>query len=131
MAALWRERQGLAAGEPPTLGVLGAGSDWTAFFHWAGVPSLQWTSNGRGTYWPVYHSVLDDFEYAERFADPGFEGAAAMARVMGLTALRLADADALPLLPLRGRCGTAPRRPAGHPPAPGGHRAGDGAGAPP
>lgn len=96
MAALWRERQGRTDGEPPTLGVLGAGSDWTAFFHWAGVPSLQWTSNGRGTYWPVYHSVLDDFEYAERFADPGFEGAAAMARVMGLTALRLADADALP-----------------------------------
>lgn len=113
MAALWRERQSpgatagqaaeagaegpeAGAGGPPSLGVLGAGSDWTAFFHWAGVPSLQWTSNGRGTYWPIYHSVLDDFRYAQRFADPGFEGAAAMARVMGVAALRLVDADALP-----------------------------------
>lgn len=89
----WRERPPLR--DVAELDVLGAGSDWTAFYHWAGVPSLQWTMNGRGTY-AVYHSSLDDFDYAERWGDPGFRAAPAMARVMGLTALRLANADVLP-----------------------------------
>jgi N-acetylated-alpha-linked acidic dipeptidase len=93
LAEGWRARQPLAP--TPVLGNLGAGSDWTAFFHWAGVPSLQWTMNGRGFY-GVYHSVLDDFAYAGRWADAGFLHAPAMAGVMGVAALRLADADALP-----------------------------------
>ncbi len=93
LAEGWRARQPLAS--TPVLGDLGAGSDWTAFFHWAGVPSLQWTMNGRGFY-GVYHSVLDDFAYAGRWADAGFLHAPAMAGVMGVAALRLADADALP-----------------------------------
>jgi N-acetylated-alpha-linked acidic dipeptidase len=93
LAEGWRARQPLVP--TPVLGNLGAGSDWTAFFHWAGVPSLQWTMNGRGFY-GVYHSVLDDFAYAGRWADAGFLHAPAMAGVMGVAALRLADADALP-----------------------------------
>ncbi|HEX8276278.1 MAG TPA: M28 family peptidase [Longimicrobiaceae bacterium] len=93
LAEGWRARQPLAP--TPVLGALGAGSDWTAFFHWAGVPSLQWTARGRGFY-GVYHSVLDDFAYAGRWADAGFLHAPAVAGVMGVAALRLADADALP-----------------------------------
>jgi len=92
VAVEWRTRQKRDA---PLLGELGAGSDWTAFFHRAGIPSLQWTSNGRGAY-TVYHSVLDDAEYAGRWADPGFRHAPMMAGVMGIATLRLADADALP-----------------------------------
>ena len=79
----------------PILGDLGAGSDWNAFWHWAGVPSLQWTMNGRGS-WAAYHSAVDDFAYYRDFADSGFVMTPAFARAMGLAALRLAEADALP-----------------------------------
>jgi N-acetylated-alpha-linked acidic dipeptidase len=80
----------------PTFKPLGIGSDWTAFFHHAGVPSLQWqTGAGVGKY-AVWHSVRDDFDYARTAADPGFAFIPAYAKVMGLCALRLADADRLP-----------------------------------
>ncbi len=102
LAAVWRERQAAGEGETerdrpvlPRLGDLGAGSDWTAFYHHAGVPSLQFTMNGRGVY-AVYHSALDDAEYLRRHADPGLAHAPALAGVMGLVALRLAEADVLP-----------------------------------
>lgn len=97
----WLARQTTASpaadGAParPILGVLGVGSDWTAFFHHAGVPSLQWTMNGRGTY-SVYHSALDDLDYLRTHADSALLHTPQMARVMGLAALRLAEADALP-----------------------------------
>lgn len=81
--------------ELPRLGDLGAGSDWTAFLHFAGVPSLQWTMNNRGSY-AVWHSVLDDLDYLREHADPGLAHSPAMAGVMGVTALRLAEAEALP-----------------------------------
>lgn len=90
----WRSRGDTACGRP-ALGPLGVGSDWTAFFHHAGVPSLQWTMNGRGTY-AVYHSLLDDHGYLRIHADSGLLHVPALARVMGLAALRLAEADALP-----------------------------------
>lgn len=92
LAEAWRERQKRVE---PLLGDIGAGSDWTAFLHFAGVPSLQWTMNGRGAY-GVYHSVLDDAAYYRDFADSAFAYTPALARVMGLAALRLAEADALP-----------------------------------
>ncbi|MGH7550561.1 MAG: transferrin receptor-like dimerization domain-containing protein, partial [Gemmatimonadota bacterium] len=79
----------------PGLGPLGAGSDWTAFWHWAGVPSLQWTMNGRGS-WASYHSALEDFAYLRDWGDPGFQHTPVFASTMGLAALRLAEADALP-----------------------------------
>ncbi len=82
--------------EAPFFTDIGAGSDWTAFLHFAGVPSLQWTMNGRGTY-GVYHSVLDDARYHAVYADSGHVYAPVLARVMGLAALRLAQADALPI----------------------------------
>ncbi|MGD2069550.1 MAG: M28 family peptidase, partial [Gemmatimonadota bacterium] len=92
LAAHWGER---FTDSVPRLGDIGAGSDWTAFLHHAGVPSLQWTMNGRGTY-AVYHSVLDDFAYLSRWADSAFVHTPAFAGAMGVAALRLADADALP-----------------------------------
>ncbi|MGH7503679.1 MAG: transferrin receptor-like dimerization domain-containing protein [Longimicrobiales bacterium] len=85
------------AGRPrgARVGDIGAGSDWTAFLHHAGVPSLQWTMNGRGIY-AVYHSSLDTFDYARRFVDPELRHAPALAGVMGVSLLRLAQADVLP-----------------------------------
>jgi N-acetylated-alpha-linked acidic dipeptidase len=102
----WRSRQGArrqagATVSRDTVGVeigdIGAGSDWTAFLHFAGIPSLQWTMNGRGRY-AIYHSVLDDFVYYGAHVDSAFLHTPALARVMGLAALRLAEAELLPFL---------------------------------
>lgn len=96
LAAVWREaRTDTGASRRPALRPLGVGSDWTAFFHHAGVPSLQWTMNGRGTY-AVYHSALDDAGYLRSHADSALLYTPRMAGVMGVAALRLAQADALP-----------------------------------
>lgn len=103
LADAWRARVRQASeagdvhadGRPIRLAPLGAGSDWTAFFHFAGVPSLQWTMNGRGTY-AVYHARNDDFAYYRRFADSAFVHTPAIAGAMGVAALRLAEAEALP-----------------------------------
>lgn len=83
-----------ATGQPfaPVFEDLGIGSDATAFLHHAGIASLQWSS---GAY-HVRHSLRDDLEHA-RLADPGFAFVPAVAQVMGLCAIRLADADHLPL----------------------------------
>lgn len=91
VAEEWADR----SPEHPRIGDIGAGSDWTAFLHHAGVPSLQWTMNGRGTY-AVYHSAIDTWEYVERFVDPGLAHTPVLASVMGLALLRLAEADAVP-----------------------------------
>jgi N-acetylated-alpha-linked acidic dipeptidase len=44
----------------------------------------------------VYHSIYDTHEWMRRHGDPGFLYHAAMARLWGLMALRLANADVLP-----------------------------------
>jgi N-acetylated-alpha-linked acidic dipeptidase len=88
VAEEWSERSA-------EIGDIGAGSDWTAFLHHAGVPSLQWTMNGRGTY-AVYHSSLDTSGYVEQFVDPGFLHTPALASVMGIALLRVAQADIVP-----------------------------------
>ncbi|MDQ3370481.1 MAG: M28 family peptidase, partial [Myxococcota bacterium] len=81
----------------PTSGELGIGSDWTPFLHHAGIASATWqTGVGKGAY-AVWHSMLDDAAYAGTHADPGFAFIPVMAQVMGLCAIRLADADTLPL----------------------------------
>jgi N-acetylated-alpha-linked acidic dipeptidase len=76
---------------------LGIGSDFTAFAHHAGVASLQWQSAGGPGKYSVWHSMLDDFETAKKLSDPGFTFIPAFAQVMGLCALRLADAEHLPI----------------------------------
>lgn len=100
LAAAWREARADSGQARPSLHALGVGSDWTAFFHHAGVPSLQWTMNGRGTY-AVYHSARDDVGYLRTHADSALLYTPAMARVMGVAALRLTEADALPFDPVR------------------------------
>lgn len=79
----------------PVFGDLGIGSDFTPFLHHAGIASLQWqTTGGPGTY-HVWHSMLDDFAHVTS-AHPGFAYIPAFAGVMGLCAIRLADAEYLP-----------------------------------
>jgi hypothetical protein len=54
------------------LGVLGSGSDYTAFLHHLGVPSMDMNFGlETGTY-GVYHSIYDSFTWMDTFGDPGF-----------------------------------------------------------
>jgi N-acetylated-alpha-linked acidic dipeptidase len=80
-------------GEETHLGDLGSGSDYTPFLQHAGVPSTDVVSNGP---YGVYHSTFDDFAWFTANADPHFVYLQEMARVLGLEALRMADADVLP-----------------------------------
>jgi N-acetylated-alpha-linked acidic dipeptidase len=80
-------------GEEVHVSDLGSGSDFTPFLQHAGVPSTDVGSSGP---YGVYHSTFDDFAWFTRNADPHFLYLQEMARVFGLEALRMADADVLP-----------------------------------
>ncbi len=80
-------------GEETHVSDLGSGSDFTPFLQHAGVPSTDITSGGP---YGVYHSTFDDFAWFTENADPQFQYLQEMARVLGLEALRMADADVLP-----------------------------------
>jgi N-acetylated-alpha-linked acidic dipeptidase len=75
------------------VGDLGSGSDYTAFLQHLGVPSSDISSSGS---YGVYHSAFDDFAWFKKFGDPEFVYEQEMARVFGLQAVRMADADVLP-----------------------------------
>jgi N-acetylated-alpha-linked acidic dipeptidase len=75
------------------VGDLGSGSDYSAFQQHLGVPSSDISSSGP---YGVYHSVFDNFAWFKKFGDPDFTYEQEMARVFGLEALRMADADVLP-----------------------------------
>ena len=80
-------------GEEVHVGDLGSGSDYTPFLQHAGVPSTDIESGGS---YGVYHSAFDDFAWYTKNADPNFVYLQEMARVLGLEAMRMADADVLP-----------------------------------
>ncbi|HXM67617.1 MAG TPA: M28 family metallopeptidase [Candidatus Acidoferrum sp.] len=75
------------------VGDLGSGSDYSAFQQHLGVPSTDISSTGP---YGVYHSVFDNFAWFKKFGDPDFVYEQQMARIFGLEALRMADADVLP-----------------------------------
>jgi N-acetylated-alpha-linked acidic dipeptidase len=75
------------------VGDLGSGSDYSAFQQHLGVPSTDISSTGP---YGVYHSVFDNFAWFKKFGDPDFVYEQQMARVFGIEALRMADADVLP-----------------------------------
>ena len=76
------------------IGALGSGSDFTPFFQHLGVPS---TDMGFGGDYGVYHSAYDSFYWMAHFGDPTFAYHVAVAQLWGTMAMRLADADGLPL----------------------------------
>jgi N-acetylated-alpha-linked acidic dipeptidase len=73
---------------------IGAGSDYTVFLDFVGIPVVDMRFQGP---YGVYHSAYDTHEWVSRFADPGFLRHAALTRIWGVLALRLANADLLPL----------------------------------
>ena len=80
------------SGDVP-VGDLGSGSDYSVFLQHLGVPSTDIGSTGP---YGVYHSAFDNFAWFKKFGDPDFLYEQQMARVYGLEALRMADADVLP-----------------------------------
>jgi N-acetylated-alpha-linked acidic dipeptidase len=75
------------------VGDLGSGSDYSAFLQHLAVPSTDMSSSGP---YGVYHSVFDNFTWFKKFGDPDFVYEQQMARVLGLEAVRMADADVIP-----------------------------------
>jgi N-acetylated-alpha-linked acidic dipeptidase len=73
---------------------LGSGSDYTVFLNFLGVPIADMTFTGP---YGVYHSVYDTHLWVQKFGDPGFLRQAAMTRLWGVMALRLANADVVPM----------------------------------
>lgn len=83
------------------LRTMGTGSDYTAFYHHLGIPSLD-TAFEQGPVAGVYpyHSNYDSFYWMEHYGDPGFVKHLAVARLWGALAVRLAG---VPLLQFRAR----------------------------
>jgi N-acetylated-alpha-linked acidic dipeptidase len=75
------------------VGDLGSGSDYTVFLQHLGVPSTDIGSTGS---YGVYHSAFDNFNWFKKFGDPDFVYEQQMARVFGLSIVRMAGADILP-----------------------------------
>ena len=81
------------AGGDVRVGDLGSGSDYTPFLQHLGVPATDVGSTGP---YGVYHSAFDNYAWFVMNADPTFVYEQQMARVLGLEALHMADADVLP-----------------------------------
>ena len=75
------------------VGDLGSGSDYTVFLQHLGVPSADVSSTGS---YGVYHSAFDNFTWFKKFGDPDFLYEQQMARIFGISIMRMADADVLP-----------------------------------
>jgi N-acetylated-alpha-linked acidic dipeptidase len=73
---------------------IGSGSDHTVFLNFLGRPVITLEFDGP---YGVYHSMYDDYYWMNHFGDPGYKYHATMSQLWGVTALRLAQADVLPL----------------------------------
>ncbi len=72
----------------------GGGSDHEGFFLHLGIPAAGFGFFGR---WGIYHSAYDGLEWLEQFGDPGYQRQRTSAVIAAALALRLANADVLPL----------------------------------
>ncbi|XP_004682701.1 PREDICTED: N-acetylated-alpha-linked acidic dipeptidase-like protein [Condylura cristata] len=86
----------------PSLGSLGAGSDYAPFVHFLGISSMDIAytydrSKTSARIYPTYHTAFDTFDYVDKFLDPGFSSHQAVARTAGSVLLRLSDSLFLPL----------------------------------
>ncbi len=76
----------------PRIGNLGGGSDHIAFYMHVGIPSLSGGTGGP----TAYHSNYDNFNYYSKFVDPSFKMGGTVAQVIGVLALRMANAAVIP-----------------------------------
>jgi N-acetylated-alpha-linked acidic dipeptidase len=91
-----RERGSLPSGTSKELvdNRLGSGSDYTVFLNHLGVPVADLSFDGP---YGVYHSLYDTHNWVAKIGDPGFRYHVAMVQYWGVVALRLAEAEGLPL----------------------------------
>jgi N-acetylated-alpha-linked acidic dipeptidase len=75
---------------------MGSGSDYTAFYHHLGIPSLNLGFGGEDDNGGIYHSIYDSFRWFTTFSDTAFVYGRALAQTTGMAVLRLANADLLP-----------------------------------
>ncbi|HUE87503.1 MAG TPA: M28 family peptidase [Vicinamibacterales bacterium] len=95
-----RRRQGSSADAEVELSALGSGADFVAFQDYLGIPTLALEYLFEGGYgFGAYHSSYDNRYYMERVSDPGFRYGVELARVLGVTVMRLAAAPVLPFRP--------------------------------
>lgn len=94
-AASIRAKKEILNRKTDPLSALGSGSDFSSFLQHLGVPTLDIGYGGEGG-GGEYHSIYDSFADYERFKDPGFIYGAALAKTVGHTVLRMANADLLP-----------------------------------
>jgi len=73
---------------------IGGGSDYTVFLNYLGIPVADLSFDGP---YGVYHSIYDTHDWVARIGDPEFRYHGALVELWGLTTMRLADADVLPL----------------------------------
>ncbi|HEY3876051.1 MAG TPA: M20/M25/M40 family metallo-hydrolase, partial [Candidatus Kapabacteria bacterium] len=78
----------------PTIGLLGGGSDFSPFYNHLGIPSLE---HGFGGSFGEYHSNHDNIAWTLHFGDSTFRSHAATSQFAAVEAMRLANADILPL----------------------------------
>ena len=86
-----------AKGGDLPLEALGSGSDYGPFLEHLGIASLNLGFSGEDDDSGIYHSRYDSFDHYIRFGDPDFAYGVALSRVAGHIALRMADADVLPM----------------------------------
>jgi N-acetylated-alpha-linked acidic dipeptidase len=95
-AASPQERQDIRKRKDLRIGAPGSGSDYTAFTAHLGIPSLNLSFGGLDGS-GIYHSIYDDFYWYTRFADSDFRYVRTLAQTAGTAAMRLANAELLPL----------------------------------
>ncbi|MBK8653456.1 MAG: M28 family peptidase [Haliscomenobacter sp.] len=76
----------------PGIGSLGGGSDHLGFYAHIGIPSLSAGMGGP----TMYHSAYDNFNWYETVGEPDFVSGPTVAKVMGIMALRMANAEVIP-----------------------------------
>ena len=75
---------------------MGSGSDYSSFIQHAGIPSLNIGYGGEDP-GGEYHSIYDSYDDYSRFKDPTFAYGVALSKTAGRAALRMADAEVLPM----------------------------------
>jgi N-acetylated-alpha-linked acidic dipeptidase len=73
---------------------IGSGSDHTVFLNFLGMPTILLQFDGP---YGVYHSAYDNFYWMNNFGDPGYRYHTMMSVLWGVLALRIANAEILPL----------------------------------
>jgi N-acetylated-alpha-linked acidic dipeptidase len=88
-----RRRSAPRVAVEPTLGDLGGGSDFSGFYNYLGIPSIETGFGGRAGW---YHSAYDTYTAMERFGDPGYLSHVSEGRLVAVIVSRLANAEVLP-----------------------------------